>query len=78
VRDAGEKEMCKEGERELFRGKVRLGTPDPYGSPCAGAGWIPGESSPAQVRSSNRASLPAKAEKHFSVQLSTARSFGSG
>jgi hypothetical protein len=68
VRDVGERER----ERELFQGGVRLGTRDPYGSPGAGAG-ARGESSPAQVGSSNRASLAGRAEKQFSVQLGTAR-----
>jgi hypothetical protein len=48
---------------------------DPCGSEVrgGGAGWISAESSPAQVRSSNRASLPGRAEGRFSVDLGTAR-----
>jgi hypothetical protein len=51
-------------ERAVSRGEVRLETRDPYGRPGAGAR---GESSPAQVGSSNRASLPGRAERHFLV-----------
>jgi hypothetical protein len=47
--------------------------------PCGSEAWGRGrevdfaESSPAQVRSSNRASLPGKAEGRFSIELGTAR-----
>jgi hypothetical protein len=65
-------------ERELVRardcwGKSEGRARDPCGSEARGRGWILAESGPAQVRSSNRASLPGRAEGRFSVELGTAR-----
>jgi hypothetical protein len=62
-------------ERETVGGEVRVGSETPAGARRGrgDAGWISAESGPAQVRSSNRASLPGRAEGRFSVELGTAR-----
>jgi hypothetical protein len=61
----------REASREIW-GKVRSRVTDPYGHGC-GAWRISGESSPAHLRSSNRASQPGRAESPFRCEVGSAQ-----
>jgi hypothetical protein len=61
----------EESERAGWRGGMRVRVRDPYGRGAPGG--VSAESSPAHLRSSNRASLPGRAESSFPCEVGSAQ-----